>query len=48
MSAQFVMIDRETPMLLPPDLRDWIPEQSMVESLDQLLLLKGNRRGGLV
>ena len=30
MSAQFVMIDRETPMLLPPDLRDWIPENSMV------------------
>jgi transposase len=41
MAAQFVTIDRETPMLLPPDLRDWIPEDSMVhfiidavESLD--------------
>jgi len=30
MSAQFVMIDRETPMLLPTDLRDWIPEDGMV------------------
>ncbi len=30
MSAQFVNIDRETSMLLPPDLRDWIPEDSMV------------------
>jgi transposase len=41
MGAQFVTIDRETTMLLPPDLRDWIPEDSMVhfvidavESLD--------------
>ncbi len=30
MSAQFVNIDRDTPMLLPPDLRDRIPEDSMV------------------
>ncbi len=30
MAAQFVTIDRETTMLLPPDLRDWIPEDSMV------------------
>jgi len=41
MGAQFVTIDRETTMLFPPDLRDWIPEDSMVhfvidavESLD--------------
>jgi len=30
MAAQFVTIDRETPMLLPSNLREWIPENSMV------------------
>ena len=30
MAAQFVTIDRETLMLLPPDLREWLPEDSMV------------------
>ena len=30
MGAQFVTIDRETLMLLPPDLREWVPEDSMV------------------
>ena len=30
MSENFVNIDRETPMLFPPDLRDWLPEDSMV------------------
>ena len=30
MSARFVDIDRETPMLLPPDLRDWVPEDDLV------------------
>jgi transposase len=41
MGAQFVTIDRETLMMLPPDLREWVPEDSMVhfvidavESLD--------------
>ena len=40
MSARFVNIDRDTPMLFPPDLRDWLPEDSMVhfivESVDVL------------
>jgi transposase len=51
MSAQFVMIDRETPMLLPPDLRDWIPEESMVhfvvDAVDALDIQKFsvNQRG---
>jgi transposase len=44
MSAQFVNIDRETSMLLPPDLRDWIPENSMVhfvvEAVDALDIQK--------
>jgi hypothetical protein len=30
MSARYVNIDRETPMLLPPDLRDWLPENHLV------------------
>ena len=30
MAARFVNIDRDTPMLLPPDLRDWLPEDHMV------------------
>ena len=25
MPARYVTVDRETPMLLPPDLRDWVP-----------------------
>ena len=41
MGATFVTVDRETLMLLPPDLREWVPEDHMVhfiidavESLD--------------
>ncbi len=30
MPARFVSIDRDTPMLLPPDLRDWVPEDHLV------------------
>jgi len=30
MGAKFVNIDRDTPMIFPPDLRDWLPENSMV------------------
>ena len=30
MGAKFVNIDRDTPMLLPPDLRDWLPEDHLV------------------
>ena len=30
MAAKFVILDRDTPMMLPPDLRDWISEDSMV------------------
>jgi transposase len=30
MSAHFVNIDRRTPMLFPPDLKEWLPEDSMV------------------
>lgn len=30
MAAKFINIDRDTPMMFPPDLRDWLPEDSMV------------------
>jgi len=30
MAARFVNIDRQTPMLLPPDLRDWVPADDLV------------------
>lgn len=30
MSSRFVSIDRNQPLLLPPDLRDWIPEDDLV------------------
>ncbi len=51
MSANFVNIDRDTPMLFPPDLRDWIPEDHIVhfiidavETLD-LKNFSVNKRG---
>src|SRR5258708_11793183 len=31
MPARFVTIDHDTPMLLPPDLRDWVPEDHLVQ-----------------
>lgn len=48
---KFIDIDRETPMLLPCDLRDWIPEDDMVhfiiESVENMKLqqFKVNERG---
>lgn len=30
MAARFVNIDHDTPLLLPPDLRDWLPEDHLV------------------
>ena len=30
MSARFVLVAHETPMLLPPDLRDWVPANHIV------------------
>jgi len=51
MSTRFVNVDRRTPLLLPPDLRDWIREDDMVhfvisavEGMD-LSLFKVNARG---
>lgn len=51
MAAKFVTVDRDTPMMFPPDLREWLPEDSMVhfivdavEMLD-LKNFKVNERG---
>ena len=30
MAARFISIDHDTPLLLPPDLRDWVPENHLV------------------
>ena len=35
MPASFINIDRETPMLLPPDLRDWVSEDDYVHFVIQ-------------
>ncbi len=51
MSARFRNVDRNTPMLLPPDLRDWVDEDDLVhfvlEAVDRLPLseFKFNQRG---
>ena len=51
MAARFVSVDRDTPMLLPPDLRDWVPEDDLVhfviEAVDRLPLesFRVNHRG---
>ena len=51
MSTKFVSVDRNQPLLLPPDLRDWIPEDDLVhfvieavEGLD-LRVFRVNARG---
>jgi transposase len=51
MSKRFVNIDRETPMLFPVDMRDWLPEDHLVyfviEAIEQIGVtgFKVNRRG---
>jgi transposase len=51
MAASFINIDRNTPMLLPPDMREWIPEDDMVHFVLEavkgvhLSNFKINRRG---
>ena len=35
MRTRFVSVDRDQPLLLPPDLRDWIPEDDMVNFVIQ-------------
>jgi len=51
MATRFVNVDRNTPMFLPPDLRDWVPQDDMahfvIEAAEEMRLgtLKVNRRG---
>ena len=51
MPARLVNIDRDTPLLLPPDLRQWIPDDHLVhyilDAVDALALntLRVNERG---
>lgn len=51
MASQFVNVDRHTPMLLPPDLREWVPADDMVHFVIgaiegmNLPMLKVNVRG---
>jgi len=51
MAARFVSIDRDTPLLLPPDMRDWVPANHLVhfilDAVDALDLrqVKVNTRG---
>jgi len=51
MSERFVNIDRETPMLFPVDMRDWLPEDHLayfvIEAIEQIGVagFKANRRG---
>ena len=33
MPARFVNLDPDTPLLRPPDLRDWVPEDHLVHFL---------------
>jgi len=51
MATRFINIDRQSPMLMPPDLRDWLPANhiarfivALVEQFD-LSSFKVNRRG---
>jgi transposase len=51
MPARFVNIDRDTPLLLPPNLRDWVPANHLclfiVDAVEELNLhqVKVNERG---
>ena len=52
MAARFINIDRQTTLLLPPDLRDWVAEDDLVhfviEAVERLPLstFAVNHRGG--
>jgi len=51
MAARYLVIDHDTPMLLPPSLRDWLPEDHLVhvimDAVEQLDLSRAqvNQRG---
>ena len=41
MSARLKNIDRDTPMLMPPDLRDWLPDDHMVNFIIEAVVTVG-------
>ena len=51
MAARFVIVDHDTPLLLPPDIRDWVPADHLVhfvmDAVGQLDLQRArvNERG---
>jgi transposase len=51
MSSHFVNVDRDTPLLLPPDLRQWVPEDDLVHFVIEavhdldLRIFRVNERG---
>ena len=48
MGVNFVSLDRHTPMIFPPDLRDWVPEDSIVHFIiDAKVLLLASEAGAL-
>lgn len=52
MSERFVNVDRDTPMMLPPDLREWVPPDHMVHFVLEVVdsvsqaVFHVNRHGG--
>lgn len=48
MGARFVSVDRDTPMLLPPDLRDWVPEDDLVHFVIEVVERLPLEREGLI
>ena len=51
MAARFVTVDRDTPLILPPDMREWVPEnhlsQFILEAVEEIdtTVVKVNHRG---
>ena len=44
MATNFVCVDHDTPLLMPPDLRDWVPEGHLVHFImDAVRLLDVGR-----
>ncbi len=49
MAARFITVDYDTPLILPPNLRDWVPADHLahfildaVEEMDLRRIMKGS------
>ena len=43
MSERFIVVDRDTPMLLPPSIQDWLPEGHLAHFVvETVALLRQN------